>query len=308
MVQTEAAIRCSAWAREVALSPVASIGSYRGYVLVETALPWPRDIGEVASLGGITAVARQLGYRVQALVPSSLGSGPDTRRLILHVAGDGPGFAGYHRFETTAGDSLEAALQSLLDAAASESADEQPDITDLLVCTHGRRDVCCGSQGTDLALRLAAEGPPPGVAFWRTSHTGGHRFAPTFLVLPQGTGWAFADPDLVRRVIDRSVPFSDVAPFYRGCAGLDSPEGQAMEREVLASVGWELLDRSRSTYMTGETTGDGGRITRLESGSDRWEAVVRPGRTLPVPDCMKPLSEAKKSETEWAASDLRHLP
>ena len=50
---------------------------------------------------------------------------------------------------------------------------------------------------------------------------------------------------------------------------------------------------------------DGGQITRLEAGSDRWEGVVRPGRRLPVPECMSPLSDARKSETEWTASDVR---
>jgi len=32
---------------------------------------------------------------------------------------------------------------------------------------------------------------------------------------------------------------------------------------------------------------------------------VTPGRSFPVPDCGRPRSEAKKSETEWVVSDLR---
>ena len=305
MVQTEAAVRCSRWAREVSLSPLASIGSYRGYVLVETPLPWPRDVGEMPALGPVSSLAQQLGLRVQALVPSSLEAGPTARRVILHLAADGPRFAGYERFETTAGESPEAALRSLLEQAHGDPSGDHADTTDVLVCTHGRRDVCCGSQGTDLALQLAAQGPPPGVAFWRTSHTGGHRFAPTFIVLPQGTGWAFADPDLVSRVLERSVPFSEVAAHYRGCAGLGPAQAQALEREVLIRVGWELLDTPRTAYLTGEEAADGGRVTRLDSPAGSWEGVVRPGRTLPVPDCMKPLSEAKKLETEWTVGDVR---
>ena len=46
---------------------------------------------------------------------------------------------------------------------------------------------------------------------WRTSHTGGHRFAPTFIVLPFATLWAWADPLLLRRVVAQEGPVADVA-------------------------------------------------------------------------------------------------
>lgn len=310
MTETDVQVRCSAWAREVDLSPIGTIGSYRGYLLVETPLPWPRDVSEIPLLSPLGPRLAASGLRLQALVPSSLDAGPEQRRLVLHSFGSGDsGFDGYRRHETAvAGGSLEDALDRLMAAAGGGAAGYESPGTDVLVCTHGRRDVCCGSQGTDLALQLSAAGAPSGVHLWRTSHTGGHRFAPTFLVLPQGTGWAFADVALVGQVLDRTVPFADVARHYRGCAGLPGPREQALEREVLVEAGWGLLDRSRTAFLTGEKTSDGGEVARLEAGSDRWEAVVRPGRTLPVPDCMKPLSEARKSETEWVVSELRSVP
>lgn len=303
MSDTDVRVRCSAWAREVELSPIATIGSYAGYLLVETPLPWPRDVGEIPALAEVAALASREGLRLQALVPSALDAGPEARKVILH-ASSGPSFAGYRRYETAVGESLVGAVERLLDAARTGSAEQGVPGTDVLVCTHGRRDVCCGSQGTDLALQLAAAGTPAGVYMWRTSHTGGHRFAPTFIVLPQGTAWAFADVALVGAVLDRTVPFTEVSSSYRGCAGLPGPYVQTLERAVLERVGWELLDRDRHGYVTGETTAEGGTVVRLEAGGDAWEAVVSPGRTLPVPDCMKPLSEAKKSETEWMVSGL----
>lgn len=75
---------------------------------------------------------------------------------------------------------------------------------DVLICTHGRRDVCCGKFGTALALRAEKVLRGTGVRIRRTSHLGGHRFAPTALVLPEGTLWAFADDDLLVRLIERS--------------------------------------------------------------------------------------------------------
>jgi hypothetical protein len=300
----EQAVRCSAWARAESLDPIGSIGSYQGFLLVEVPLPWPRDVGLVAELEELAGSATDKGFRVQALVPSSRA--PE-RRVILYSYRSEPGwFDGMVRRSTVIdAEQLRGALSILLDRPPEPGRD-------LLVCTHGRRDVCCGSSGTELALQLANGDLPAGLSLWRTSHTGGHRFAPTFLLLPDATGWAFADPSLVHRVAERSVPFATVAPHYRGCAGLEGPLVQAVDREVLSLEGWELMDRPRRGFTTGEADADGRRVVRFEvadghGGVDAWEALVGPGRVLPVPDCGKPLSEAKKSETEWVVSELQQI-
>ena len=52
---------------------------------------------------------------------------------------------------------------------------------DILVCTHGARDACCGKFGYGfyVEMRGLAAVRGDGVRVWRTSHLGGHRFAPT---------------------------------------------------------------------------------------------------------------------------------
>jgi len=52
-----------------------------------------------------------------------------------------------------------------------------------LVCTNGRRDVCCAEHGRPVAAALAARWPE---ATWETTHLGGHRFSGTLLALPSG--------------------------------------------------------------------------------------------------------------------------
>ena len=52
-----------------------------------------------------------------------------------------------------------------------------------LVCTNGKRDRCCALWG--MAFYRALQ-PLAGTAVWQTTHTGGHRFAPTLLTLPDG--------------------------------------------------------------------------------------------------------------------------
>ena len=128
---------------------------------------------------------------------------------------------------------------------------------------------------------------------------GGHRFAPTFMVLPQGTVWGFADVELVTRVVHQRGDFAAVAAHYRGCPGLDGPQVQALEVEVLRRVGWKVL----GTYRSGSFDGTTAELTWEEGGQTViWAGEVAPGRTLTAPACLEPVSAAGKSETEWAVT------
>ncbi len=52
-----------------------------------------------------------------------------------------------------------------------------------LVCTHGRKDVCCAMFGRPIAEHLASHRPD---ATWETTHVGGDRFAANLVVMPHG--------------------------------------------------------------------------------------------------------------------------
>jgi hypothetical protein len=58
------------------------------------------------------------------------------------------------------------------------------------VCTHGTRDACCALHGMPVYRDLAALRPDH---VWQCSHLGGHRFAPTLLVLPHGAVYGRVD-------------------------------------------------------------------------------------------------------------------
>jgi hypothetical protein len=297
----EAKLRCSDWSRAASLSPIGTSGSYAGYLLVEIPLPWPRDAGDTAEGAALGPLIGPLRHRLQAIVPAEPTADPRERRVILHARRPGEtGFSGYRRFSSRVGNSLTDTVAALIAAAACDAPSElESPAVDVLVCTHGTRDSCCGRRGTNLAVELAASGRLAGENLWRTSHLGGHRFAPTFMVLPQGTVWGFADVDLVTRVVHRAGDLADAAGQYRGCPGLDSPQVQALEAEVLRRVGWSLLDRQR----TGSFDGMNAQLTWQEGGlTVSWTGEVRPGRTIPAPGCMEPLSASGKSETEWAVT------
>ena len=73
----------------------------------------------------------------------------------------------------------------------------------LLVCTHGRREVCCAKYGRPVAQALAARYGP---LVWETTHVGGDRFAANLVVLPSGGTTAGSTPR--RPCTSRSGPWT----------------------------------------------------------------------------------------------------
>lgn len=94
-----------------------------------------------------------------------------------------------------------------------------------LVCTNGRRDVCCGLAGRELARALA---PELGDRLWETSHVGGHRFAPNLVCLPEGLLYGRLDADAARRVVAEHRDGRIVLEHLRGRSSLE-PAAQAVD-------------------------------------------------------------------------------
>lgn len=78
----------------------------------------------------------------------------------------------------------------------------------LLVCTNARRDECCALVGRDLVGQLAGPDAPAGAdteAVWESDHLGGHRFAPTAVVLPTGYVYGRLDAPAARELLRRTT-------------------------------------------------------------------------------------------------------
>lgn len=301
----EAGLRCSVWAEAHAVDPIGSAGCVRGFLVVPWPLPWPADVGELDALSGVRAKLDGLGIRIQATVPEP-DHLPGCLRLYRPPPGGGPRL---ERCEVAASstDPSDLAEAAAVLLAGSDTVLTPPPATELLVCTHGRRDRCCGSAGTALfeQLRDNRKGPLAGVTLHRTSHTGGHRFAPTALLLPDATLWARLTPELVAGIVTREVPIEGILPHYRGCATLATPQIQALERAVLAEVGWSLFDAVR----WGDDTDGRTRLhVRGAGGAIRtWSASVEVARWTPVPSCGQPIAASTKSEPEWRVTGLAQV-
>jgi hypothetical protein len=107
----------------------------------------------------------------------------------------------------------------------------------LLVCTNARRDVCCAVRGRPVALESSLRRPDQ---VWECSHTGGHRFAPTGVLLPYGQAFARLSSRSAVAAVDAAtrgeVPVELLGAEYdRGRSLLPAP-GQAAESVVRQQI------------------------------------------------------------------------
>jgi hypothetical protein len=107
-----------------------------------------------------------------------------------------------------------------------------------LVCTNGRRDLCCSKFGSPVfeAMHQAAR-LPPAVQAWQVTHQGGHRFAPNVLVLPHGL--------LYGRVQPQDVPALREA----------EQRGEVLLERLRGNTAYSLVAQAAEYYLR-QQTGD----------------------------------------------------
>ncbi len=108
----------------------------------------------------------------------------------------------------------------------------------LLVCAHGRRNVCCARLGRPLAAALASR---HGTAVWETTHVGGDRHAANLVILPHGLYYGPVDWSSAEAAIDAYHRGEIVLDRFRGRAG--QPESvQAAEYVIRRRTGLRRID------------------------------------------------------------------
>lgn len=290
--------RCAEWARDAGIDLAGTAPQCDIFVIVEHPLPWPGNLGDDPLLSALERAAVEAAGPDRSVRLQAVAVDPNQpiRRVNVFNRGGSP-FTGYSRAEAFGIPAQLAGLVARLVAATplSVTADR---VTNVLVCTHGSRDACCGSFGTRLWLDV--KGAVDGVRLWRTSHTGGHRFAPNAITFPDGNYWGQLDADLLRGVVDRTLPVDVAAAHLRGCAGF-SVKVQVADRAIFALRGWGWLDcarfgeeRSPNRVELCFESPDGERGSYLV-----W---VDQTRLTPVPDCGSDPAGAVTFQPEFSVS------
>ncbi|WP_323791669.1 sucrase ferredoxin [Nocardioides sp.] len=158
-------LRCSL-ASEDDAEPIAGTAPTESeWLFVEDAGPWPAK------------ATKHLAEHVARLAP-----GGRAQLIRRHGGGSGPGVRVFRASLGATPSVSEVVLRDYADLGGVATTDFTPYGGPLwLVCTNGRRDVCCAERGRPVAAALAARWPE---GTWETTHLGGHRFAATLLALP----------------------------------------------------------------------------------------------------------------------------
>jgi len=206
----------------------------RGWLLIEHAGPWPA-FGYPSDLPPVLArTADRLldaGVRPQLIRRTDrVGRRGDGVRAVFLAGGDAAGASWLERVDPEVLADRQASHRL---SAAMFQTGRAPGLGRsvgplLLVCTHGRREVCCARFGRPVAVALAARFGP---LVWETTHVGGDEFAANLVLLPEGAYFGRLDPRRAVVVAERALAGELELDAYRGTAGR-SAQAQAAEAHL----------------------------------------------------------------------------
>jgi hypothetical protein len=286
-------VRCSDFARANQIDPGGTALAPDVLIVVEVPEPWPKPAGKHPQL--VQLVAEALDHPEQVRLLAAVPHDLEAPRVIAlrRTAG------GMTRAELPVGDDPSAAMQSVLRAETPVwvgCGDDAP--RTMLVCTQGSHDECCGTDGAVFAKWV--EEQRPDVELFRVSHTGGHRFAPTAMTLPDGRMWAYLTPELADGILDRSMEPAELAHHCRGWWGAPTGPAQVAERAVFALSDFSIDSADRAVGVV--NAGSPCRVI-VEVGDTAFEVIVGSGREVPTIACAAPGGEPVKSGREWVVLD-----
>ncbi|MGP4023352.1 sucrase ferredoxin [Actinomadura sp. 3N407] len=228
----------------------------RAWLLVEHPGPWPErveDLARPAPVAEAVRAAQEAGVRPQLIRRAGRRRGtPPLQVYAAFSRGSEVWIEGRELADPAelAGVDLDA-----LAAGRSPGLGEQVTEPVLLVCTHGRRNVCCARSGGPLARALTARFDR---LVWETTHVGGDRFAANLVCLPHGLYYGDLGETQAMTAADAYLRGEVVLDRLRGRAGTPEP-AQAAEHFVRAHTGRLGLDDVTVRSIT---------------GTSRYEAVV----------------------------------
>ena len=277
------AFSCAVASRRSQEPLIATAGHYSTFVLIECLFPWA---SKVFKSRHIPDALRQM----VAIAPKT------TRFLCIHPLRKRPKAAksktrspftlliyeqrffgadnrftnGYQGTEFQLEDLTQAAecLQAYFngDRASNRVGTPVTHAHDVLVCTHGVRDKCCARFGLPFlraSEQLLTEKKLDSVRLWQVSHIGGHRLAPTAIVLPEGRFYGRLTPEALHTIVTRRGPLAHFTDTHRGWSALPKPlqrlEQYLLEEHATKQTGWDWF-QNKIAYTVIEKSKDEGTL------------------------------------------------
>lgn len=158
----------------------------------------------------------------------------------------------------------------------------------LLVCTHSKRDRCCAIKGRPMAAALSEAFPDAPI--WECSHTKGHRFAPSMVLMPHSYSFGRLNTSAAIAMYEASLRGEMFLPGARG-RGIYSPQGQVAELAVA-----QQLVQAGETVRIGELAVEG--TTVMHPDGRKFEVELE---TTVTDGVMGSCGDEPKRGTSWVA-------
>lgn len=241
---------CSDNSREVGEDIVGTATNNQSYVLIECPPPWHSDafssrwVPDNLRVFVKEAKRAKLPIKFQLIANDSSHKSDSTTMKIYHQEGGGK--KGYSKREFKL-ENIEQAVATIKKWLWGKNLKNEIDATterDILICTHGSHDKCCARYGNPFYFHAKNTISSLGldrVGIWRSSHFGGHRFAPTMIDLPEGRYYGNLDQESFKSILTRSGDIKRFKDIYRGW-GILPRSIQILERELILRYGWDWFN------------------------------------------------------------------
>lgn len=197
----------------------------------------------------VNSLSKSLPYTKTLLIKQS--SNPTALPLHCFLAAASENHPRLYRFQINSyHDILDLPIEEILQGspAFSEYLDNDPLY---LVCTNGRRDVCCSRFGFAVFEKLKKV---VGGAAWECTHLGGHRFAVNLIHLPDGIFYGRVHPQDVAGLVEQIQIRKMHLENLRGRTAYSDP-AQAAEYFLRKQTGELNLDAYRLVNAAETETG-----------------------------------------------------
>ncbi|MBW4435299.1 MAG: sucrase ferredoxin [Pelatocladus maniniholoensis HA4357-MV3] len=242
---------CSDNSRIAGEDIIGSVANHQTYVLIECPTPWASEAFHSRwvpeNLRTLVEESKRAKLPVKfLLVANNLSHNSDGTTLLIYQQKEGL-INGLSKQEYKLENIQQAAIviKKYLLGKKSGSYELNTNSTrDILICTHGSHDKCCSRYGNPFhfhATSAVADLNLNNVRIWKSSHFGGHRFAPTCIDLPEARYYGNLNQDLFKSILTRTGDIKSWQKVYRGWGILPSSI-QVVERELMFRYGWDWFN------------------------------------------------------------------
>ncbi|MBK1989648.1 sucrase ferredoxin [Sphaerospermopsis aphanizomenoides BCCUSP55] len=241
---------CSDYSRQIGEDIIGSATNYQTYVLVECPQPW---MSEAFQSKWVADNLRLLVEEVQRsklpirflLIANDESHKVEQTTLLIYQKQAGLSHGYYKQeFKLPNIEQVAGVVRKWLSGGSPDYQIETSITRDILVCTHGSHDQCCARYGNPFyfyAKNTISDLQLNHVRIWKSSHFGGHRFAPTAIDLPEARYYGVLDQDSFKSILTRTGDIQFLNKVYRGWGLLPSAL-QILEREIIFRQGWDWFN------------------------------------------------------------------